>query len=142
MQKFNFRLASVLRLREMKLAMEREKLQGLLNEAARLERSLAGLLDERKEALAFVQSHPEESHAGLRALSAFMLGSEARAAMLRDSLQGTQRLIADQRQRVMAADRNERLLLKLKEKKLADWRRQNDLELEALAQECWAAVRR
>jgi hypothetical protein len=52
-----------------------------------------------------------------------------------------QSIIADQRQRVMAADRNERLLLKLKEKKLAEWRRQNDLELEALAQECWAATR-
>jgi flagellar export protein FliJ len=142
MQKFSFRLTSVLRFREMQLALEREKLRRLLNEAVRLERSLASLAQERQEALIFVQNDPEASHTELRALSAFVLGSEARAITLREDLHRIQNLIADQRQRVIAADRNERLLLKLKEKKFGEWRRQNDLELEAVAQECWAATRR
>jgi flagellar export protein FliJ len=143
MQKFSFRLASVLRLREVQLAVEREKLQRLLSEAARLEQSLASLAEERKEALVFVQNDPDASgFNGMRALSAFLLGSEARAITLRETLRHTQNLAAEQRQRVIAADRNERLLLKLKEKKFAEWRRQHDLELEAVAQECWAAAQR
>jgi flagellar FliJ protein len=142
MQKFNFRLASVLRLREAQLAVEQEKLQRLLSETTRLERSLSSLAEERKEALIFVQHDPAASHTEMRALSAFLLGSEARAITLREDLHRLQNRIAEQRPRVITADRNERLLLKLKEKKFAEWRRQNDLELEAVAQECWAASQR
>jgi hypothetical protein len=47
-----------------------------------------------------------------------------------------------QRTRVLAADRNERLLLKLKDKKLAEWRAENDRELETLAQESWLCTHR
>jgi hypothetical protein len=80
MTKFHFRLASVLRLREVQLAVEEEKLQILLGELAQMERSLAAMSEERSAAIAFVQKQTGMGHAELRALSAFLLGTGARQA--------------------------------------------------------------
>jgi hypothetical protein len=140
MTKFHFRLASVLRLREMQLAVEEEKLQILLHDIAQKERALAATAEERASAVDFVQKQTDTGHAELRALSAFLLGTSARAAQLRDSIERAKSLAAEQRQRVTAAQRNERLLLKLKEAKLAEWQAQYDRELEIVAQETWTAV--
>jgi flagellar export protein FliJ len=140
MTKFHFRLASVLRLREVQLAVEEEKLQILLGELAQMERSLATMSEERSAAIAFVQKQTGMGHAELRALSAFLLGTGARAAQLRETIQRTKSLAAEQRQRVTAAQRNERLLLKLKDAKLSEWQAQYDRELEVVAQETWRAV--
>jgi flagellar export protein FliJ len=140
MTKFHFRLASVLRLREVQLAVEEEKLQMLLGELARMERSLAAMSEERSAAIAFVQKQTGTGHAELRALSAFLLGTGARAAQLRETIQRTKSVAAEQRQRVTVAQRNERLLLKLKDAKLSEWQAQYDRELEVVAQETWRAV--
>jgi flagellar export protein FliJ len=142
MTKFQFRLASVLRLRELELALEREKLDQMLGERTRLERSLASVAEERAEAHAFVRTRPNAGSTEFRALSAFLLGSDAREAALRQSIQRLEEVLAGQRTRVLAADRNERLLLKLKDKKLAEWRAENDRELETLAQESWLSTHR
>lgn len=142
MTKFQFRLAAVLRLREIELRTEREKLNQLLSERTRLERSLASVAEERAEAHAFVHARPDAGSTELRALSAFLLGSDARAAALRGSIERLEPVIAGQRARVIVADRNERLLLKLKEKRLAEWRIEQDRELETLAQESWLATYR
>lgn len=140
MTKFHFRLASVLRLRELELAREREKLAALVAERTRLERSLASVAEERAEAHAFVRARPDAGSMEFRALSAFLLGSSARAAALRGSIERLDRAIAAQRERVLAADRNERLLVKLRDKRLAEWRAENDREMEILAQEAWLSV--
>jgi flagellar export protein FliJ len=142
MTKFNFRLAAVLRLREVELRVEREKLEQMLAERTRLERSLASVAEERAEAHAFVRTRPDAGSTEFRALSAFLLGSDARAAALRQSIQRLEQMIAGQRARVLLADRNERLLLKLKDKKLAEWRAGEDRELETLAQEAWLSTHR
>jgi hypothetical protein len=122
--------------------MEREKLNQLLAERARLEQSLASVAEERAEAHAFVRRREGAGSEDLRALSAFLLGSNARAAALRGSIERLEESIAGQRARVLRADRNERLLVKLKEKKLAEWRIETERELETLAQESWLAVHR
>jgi flagellar biosynthesis chaperone FliJ len=140
MTKFHFRLASVLRLREMQLAVEEEKLQLMLAELAQKERSLAALWQERAAAVSFVQERKDVGHAELRALSAFLLGTSARAAHLRENIQRLQNTAAEQRQRVTVAQRNERLLVKLKDAKLSEWQAQYDRELESVAQETWRAV--
>jgi flagellar export protein FliJ len=140
MTKFHFRLASVLRLREIQLAVEEERLQILLAELTRMEHSLAAMSEERRAALAFVQKQTAVGHAELRALSAFLLGTGARAAQLREAIQQTKSMAAEQRQRVTLAQRNERLLLKLKDAKLSEWQAQYDRELETVAQETWRAV--
>ena len=142
MTKFQFRLAAALRLREVELRMERDKLNQLLADRARLERSLASVAEERAEAHAFVRRREGAESGDLRALSAFLLGSNARAAALRGSIDRLEGTIAGQRARVLRADRNERLLVKLKEKKLAEWRIEAERELERLAQESWLATHR
>jgi len=142
MTKFQFRLDAVLRLRELELRVEQEKLDRLLAERTHLERSLVSVAEERAEAHAFVRTRPDAGSTEFRALSAFLLGSDARAAALRGSIQRLEQSIAGQRARVLAADRNERLLLKLKDKKLAEWRAETDRELETLAQEAWLSTHR
>lgn len=142
MTKFQFRLDTVLRLRELELRLEREKLNQLLAERTRLERSLVSVAEERVEAHAFVRTCPSAGSTEFRALSAFLLGSDARAAALRGSIQRLEQAISEQRVRVLAADRKERLLLKLKDKRLAEWRAENDRELETLAQEAWLSTHR
>jgi flagellar export protein FliJ len=142
MTKFQFRLDAVLRLRELELRVEREKLNEMLAERMRLERSLVSVAEERVEAHAFVRTCPDAGSTEFRALSAFLLGSDARAAALRGSIQRLEQPIAEQRARVLVADRKERLLLKLKDKKLAEWRAEHDRELETLAQESWLSTHR
>jgi len=137
MTKFGFRLESVLRLRTLELAAARLKLGRILEQIAQLERSLAASAKERSEAVTFVQNQPAIGNVELRSLSAFLLGCDARTANLRDAVKRARQLLEQQRQAVLAAGRNERLLEKLKEKKLAQWRRESDRELETLAQEAW-----
>jgi flagellar export protein FliJ len=140
MTKFYFRLASVLRLREMQLEAEEEKLQILLHEVAQKERALAAMSQERTAAVDFVQQQTGVGHTELRALSAFLLGTSSRAARLRESIERTKNMADEQRQRVIAARRNERLLVKLKDAKTLEWRAQYDRELETQAQDTWTAV--
>jgi flagellar biosynthesis chaperone FliJ len=140
MTKFNFRLASVLRLREMQLAAEEEKLQLILSELARKERLLAAMSEERSGAIDFVQRQTRIGSTELRALSAFLLGTGARATQLREAIQQIKSIASEQRQRVIAAQRNERLLVKLRDAKLSEWQAQYDHELDVVAQETWTAV--
>jgi flagellar export protein FliJ len=140
MQKFRFTLDSVLRLRSLRLATERDKLGQALAETTRLEQAIAALAAERAAALEFVKNEPGAGNTELRALSAYLLGYEARLAKLRKSLEVARLREAEQRKRVIAADRDERLLLKLKAKQRAAWQVAADHELEILAQESWNAV--
>jgi flagellar export protein FliJ len=140
MQKFRFRLDSVLRLRALRLSMEQDKLGKALAEATRLERAAGALAAERAAAIEFVKNEPRAGSTELRALSAYLLGYEARRVQLQKSLEVARVRVTEQRQRVVAADRDERLLLKLKEKQRTEWQVAADRELETLAQESWNAV--
>jgi flagellar FliJ protein len=140
MQKFRFRLDSVLRLRALRLRIEREKLGQMLAEVVRLEQALEALAAERAAAIEFVKHEPETGNTELRALSAYLLGYESRVRKLQQSLEAARMRVVEQRQRVVKADRDERLLLKLKEKRRAEWQAEADHELDILAQESWNAV--
>ena len=140
MQKFRFRLDSVLRLRTMRLKTERDKLGRVIAEQTKIEAAIAALAAERSAAIEFVKNEPATGATELRALSAYLLAYEARVAALQKSLEVARARTAEQRQRVITADRDERLLLKLKDKQRADWQVAADHELEVLAQESWNAV--
>jgi flagellar export protein FliJ len=140
MQKFRFRLDSVLRLRSLRLTTERERLGQALAEATRVEQAIAALAAERAAAIEFVKTEPGTGNTELRALSAYLLGYEARVAQLKTTLEKARLRVEEQRQRVVVADRNERLLLKLKTKQRTVWQAEADHELEILAQESWNAV--
>jgi flagellar export protein FliJ len=142
MKRFEFGLDSVLRLREIRLDAERRKLGQVTAEQDRLRRELVGLSQERVNAGDFLHRIPGGAGAlELRAFSGFLLGCRARAALVRDRIEALERAILNQRQRVIAAEREVRLLEKLKDKKLQEWRRACDQELETVAQETWLAAR-
>jgi flagellar export protein FliJ len=140
MQKFRFRLDSVLRLRTLQLTVEREKLGCALGEATAAEQALTALAAERAAAVAFVQNETGTGTTELHALSDYLLGYEPNHNKLRISLEAARLRVTEQRKRVVAADRAERLLLKLKADRLAEWQLAADHELETLAQESWNAV--
>jgi flagellar export protein FliJ len=140
MQKFRFRLDSALRLRTLRLSIEQDKLARALAEVARIEKAVADLSAERAAAKAFVQTAPETGVTELRSLAAYLLAYEARSLKLTTSLESARLRAGEQRQRVLTAEREERLLIKLKAKRRADWQIEADHEVETLAQELWNAV--
>jgi flagellar export protein FliJ len=142
MKKFEFRLASVLRLREAQLTIEKNKLQQLFAERARLEDNLRSIAEERQESAAWIQEMSSPTSGDLRALSAFLLGSKARETTLQHAIGSCNEDIGEQRQRTVSAERNQKLLLNLKSKQHAEWRQEFDKELESVAQEAWQSATR
>ncbi len=142
MKKFNFRLESVLRLRETQLNIQKNRLQQLLAECAKLERNLSSIAEERREAATWVGNLSVATSSDMRALSAFVLGSKSRESTLRQAIEGCEADIADQRGRTMIAERNRRLLLNLKSRKQMEWQKEFEKELEHTAQEAWQSLAR
>ena len=142
MKKFEFRLASVLRLRETQLTIEKNKLQQLFAERTKLEKNLASVAAERLESAAWLQQMPAATSADLRSLSAFLLGSKARETTLRKAIESCTADIEEQRQQTLLAERNQKLLLNLKTKRRQEWQQAFDQELEQVAQEAWQSASR
>jgi flagellar export protein FliJ len=138
MQRFHFRLKSVLGWRTLQLEIERSRLEALVAERRRAEEDLAQLSDERAAADKLLGSETVEGQA-LAALDAHRYSLERAAGRLRAARADCERRIAAQRATVLAAERQVRLLEKLKERRLAEWRLENDRELEALASETFLA---
>ena len=142
MKKFEFRLASVLRLRESHLAREKNKLQQLFGERKKLGDNLHSIAEERLQSEKWIQNMPSPTSADLRSLSSFLLGSKAREAVLNQVIQNCDAAIAEQRQRTLLAERNQKLLLDLKAKQKSIWQHEFDKELELIAQEAWQSAAR
>ncbi len=140
MKRLEFRLETVLRLRQVQLETEQAKLHRLLAEQQRISASLENVLAERGEAKAFVCNLTQVESAELRIMSSFLLGLEARAGTFRRHLEENARSIQEQRPRVMQADRSVRLLTKLREKKVDEWKHEVDREIEMTAQEAWSSA--
>ena len=140
MKNFRFRLEAALRLREIQYESERLKLHQLLADEQRLTSSLESLAVERREASAFIQNLDNPANRDFRALSSFLLGTATRASTLREEIIKRKSLITEQRQRVRRAERNVRLLQKLREKQLRDWTIAVDKKIERDAQDSWIAT--
>jgi hypothetical protein len=121
---------------------EKNRLQHLFAEHTKLERNLRSISEERQESSAWIQGMAQPSSGDLRALSAFLLGSKAREATLRQALESCDQDIAEQRQRTVRAERNQKLLLNLRTKQRAEWQHDFDKELEEVAQEAWQSAAR
>ncbi len=141
MKRFEFRLETVLRLRERQLEAEQVKLEQLICEERRIASALDAVGTERQQAKAFLCSRTGLEGVELRNISSFLLGMDAQAGVLRERRAGINRSIEEQRQHVIQAERNARLLTKLRDRKLQEWRQEADRELESIAQESWAAAR-
>jgi hypothetical protein len=139
MKKFEFRLDSALRWRNTQLQVERGKLNALLSEEAKLKDSLETLGSERRSALQCLAKEQLFS-LDLRSLSSYLVGAEARATMLQEQMRKRRQSVAEQRDRVVQAERNFKLLLKLREKQQLDWKAKFEREVEANAEESWLAA--
>ena len=139
MKKFEFRLDSVLRWRDTQLQLERGKLNALLSEEAKLRDSLETLASERRSALQCLAKEQLFS-LDLRSLSSYLVGAEARATMLQEQIRNRSQSVAEQRDRVVHAERNVKLLLKLREKRQLEWKTGVEREIEANAEESWLAA--
>jgi len=121
---------------------EKNKLQQLFAERAKLENNLRSIAEERKESATWIQGVAVPTSADLRALSAFLLGSKARETTLRQAIESCDADISEQRQRTLLAERNQKLLINLKSKQRLEWQHQFDKELETVAQEAWQSAAR
>ena len=139
MKKFEFRLDSALRWRDTQLQVERGKLNALLAEEAKMKDSLETLGSERRSALQCLAKEQIFS-IDLRSLSSYLVGAEARATMLQEQIRKRRQSVAEQRDRVVQAERNVKLLLKLREKRQLDWKAGFEREIEANAEESWLAA--
>ena len=139
MKKFDFPLDSALRWRDTQLQVERGKLSALLAEEAKLKDTLENLARERSAAVQCLAKEQLFS-LDLRSLSSYLVGAEMRANMLRDQIRKGGQLVVEQRDRVVQAERNLKLLLKLRQKRQLEWKAELDREIEANAEESWLAV--
>lgn len=141
MKRFEFRLASVLRWRQVQMEAEQAKLQELVAEQQRLVRDLETAGAERLNAKAAVYNLTNLDNTELRTMSAFLLGVDARTAKTHARLAELAGFIEERRQVVIKAERKVRLLEKLREGKRAVWKHEADLEIETAAQEAWLSAR-
>ena len=139
MKKFEFRLNSVLRWRDTQLRLERAKLQELTTEETRLKTSLEALATERRAAVNHL-SRTQVDSLDLRSLSSYMVGAEARTNTLRDKIRKHAAMVQQQRERVISAERNLKLLVKLHNKSHAEWRANVNREIDSAAEESWLAA--
>jgi hypothetical protein len=141
MKGFQFRLETVLRWRQLQLDAEKARLSELLAEEQKATAALHRGYEERLEAKTLLCKQSELEAVQLRTFSSFNLAVEARAENLRDILRRLAHSVAEQRHRVVLAERKVRLLVKLRESKFESWKQQTERDIETLAQESWTATR-
>jgi|SRR5579875_1478912 len=137
MKKFQFRLAAAQKVRDMQLQLERSKLHELFARQQQLRNALEALNQERREASALVYEASSVNATDLRALSAFLIGADARVLDLRAQIERQQQVIQQQKKKVLDAERAVKLLSKLREKQYQEWNAEFNREIETIAQESW-----
>ena len=137
MTKFKFRLESALRLRRLRVEAEKVKLQELIAQRDRLERSRVALLAQRADASTFVQDAPGTGWGDLRTLSSFTIGLEVHAKTILDAVTRAQSQLDLQKNRLRQAEQDELCLSKLRDRRYAEWNLQFEREIETTAQELW-----
>lgn len=142
MKNFQFRLAGALRLRETQAQVEQSRLTQLIAEEQKIKNFLAALEHERRSEVSRLHGASEVAASELRALSSFLVGMEARTLDLQNALAKQARIVQEQRIRLLRAQRNVRLLIKLREKKLREWTAEAEREIENVAQDAWLAAHR
>lgn len=138
MQRFHFRLASVLGWRTLQLELEEGKLEALFAERKRREAELTGLGEREREAERVLSLESIDGQV-LAALDAHRAGLRRSAARIQAACAECERHILAQRACVTEAQRKVKLLERLKECRLAEWQVQADRELETLASEMFLA---
>jgi len=139
MTTFKFRLESVLRWRQSKLEMEQFALSRLATERARWDHVLAELETSRAHADRLVLSSESVHGRDLQAMVRYkeLVGKQKQMALNRRD--ECDRKMEQQRERLLQARREFRLLEKLRQVRRAEWEAAVDRDFEALAAESYLA---
>lgn len=132
MKAFQFRLASVVRIREMQLRTEESKLEQLFSQKTRIESDLENLQKSLAQSWSISKTRPTLLSSDLSAMNALEEQSKRDGARFRARLAAQEELISKQQAVVVEIRRNLRLLEKLKLKRQSEWQIEVDRELAAL----------
>jgi flagellar export protein FliJ len=139
MRSFQFRLETVLGWRRLHLELEETKLQRLFEELRQVDLAENRLDAEKAEADRAVPYSASAEAQELAALDRHRLHVAREKGRLRQERADCQRRIAAQREQVLKAERDVRLLEKLRERRLVEWQTAAGREQEALASELFLA---
>ncbi len=139
MRAYQFRLQRALEWRRTQLDMEENRLRqaAAVLEAMALEAVKIELVKSRAEVS--VRQSPAVDAGDLWALGAYRQRLLAELQALAQRRQDAEKKLADQRRKVLEAQRRVRLLENLDQRRRAEWSRQQDREIEALASESFLA---
>jgi len=137
MGRFHFPLDRVIRWRSLEFSLEQAKLKRLGQEQIRLQMQAAALGEEKAKLAASVVTLPDPRGEDLRAMVDFGVVLRRRAQKLGELKTRSDRDLALQKKKYNEAKQRLQLLEELRERKLAEWRYQQGLELETLAAESY-----
>jgi flagellar export protein FliJ len=140
LKKFHFRLSTVLRIRETNLEIEKSKLAPFVAEEQTILRNISDISERCRQQNASIRELSTLRSGELRALSAYVLSSQAQIIALNENLARVRHAMALQRDSVLRAERNLKIILKMKEKRLREWEYKRNQQIETGAQEAWLAA--
>jgi flagellar export protein FliJ len=132
MKRFVFSLESVLEFRRQQLEIERGKLSSLLAQMKTVRAQRAALAAQRSETHEQLGNSAVLRSEELVSLNQYEIGLRKKSERLGAQLSQLEKQFDVQRTRVMAAERNEKLLVELKKKQRANWEAESSRELESM----------
>lgn len=139
MKKFTFPLERVLALRRQQLQIEEIKLEQILSEKRRVEREIEEVRERVRASADEVLRKRVLEAVELESLYAFRLWSSKQCEVLEGQLGEWEKRAADQLIRISEARQGQRLVEKLRERRLSDWEVGFEKELEEQAAESFLA---
>jgi hypothetical protein len=140
MKRFHFSLERVREWRRLQLETEQERLEELLRERQSLIKERESLESCLAEAESAVWIGAATDAFELRALDEFRLFIASEQRKLAQRMTACHQKIVEQRQRVIEERRRAALLDRLRDRRHAEWQKEFDKELEALAAESYLAT--
>ncbi len=139
MKRFQFQLTTALDWRKRRMETEQARLDELLLHEAQLHQALQEAAAQRAAAADQLLQARSIDAADLAALETYRRALDSRKRRTQAELVRTGEALARQRQVLIAAMRDYRLMEKLKDRRLEEWRKQLDREMENEATELYLA---
>ena len=141
MKKFHFSFQRVMDWRDRQAAQERLELQRMRTHAAELTHQGEQLMVEMEAASASLASGSGMSASDLRQAADFLVALQAGERALKSRQAACEHAIQTQLQKCREADRDYKLLEKVRERRLAAWQIDYNREAEQAAEEAWQSGR-
>jgi flagellar export protein FliJ len=139
MLRFRFPLEKVLQYRARVLETEQARLSEKIARLRAVEAELEALEQSRRQEESRVREASSVEAADLEALGAFLHGAVNREKRLREQRAAAQKACDEQRECVLKARRDHRLIERLREQRLTEWKQAFERELQQMAEENFIA---